>query len=333
MPANLPPQYQKLEEEYRQEKDLGRRLELLQEMLREIPKHKGTNHLQGELKAKISKLKTQIEGAKKPSGAKHAAPDHIPREGAGQFVLFGPPNSGKSSIIGALTNAHVEITEWPFATRKPSPGMARWENVKLQLIDTPSIAPEYCETYVFNLIRTADVGVLVLSLGDDDLLERYEYVIHRVHEGKVRLAGLVAPDPRYPTALEKKTLIAATGMDLPDAATRLDLLHDTVGDRATIVPVAIPTRAGLDDFLARGFALLELLRVYTRAPGQKPDLEDPILLPHQASVADAARAIHKDIAERLQFARIWSRVKPTLDGTRVPADHHVEDGDILEFHF
>lgn len=332
MPANLPPQYQKLEAEYREEKDLGRRLELLEEMLREIPKHKGTNHLQGELKSKISKLKHQLEGGKKTAVAKHSAPDHIPREGAGQFVLFGPPNSGKSSIVGALTHAHVEITDWPFATRKPSPGMASWENVKLQLIDTPSIAPEYCETFVFNIIRTADVAVLVVSLGDDDLLEKYEYVVGRVHEGKVRLEGLVDSDPRYPTALAKKSLIVATGSDLPDADTRLELLKTETGNVVPIIPLAIPTRAGLDQFLARAFAMLELHRAYTKAPGREPDFDDPILLKRGATVLDAARSIHKDIAERLQYARIWSKAKPALDGTRVPADHVVEDGDVLEFH-
>lgn len=332
MPANLPPQYQKLEEEYRLEKDMGRRLELLQEMLREIPKHKGTNHLQGELKSKISKLKQQMEGGGKTAVAKHSAPDHIPREGAGQFVLFGPPNSGKSSIVGALTKAHVEITEWPFATRKPAPGMAKWENVSLQLIDTPSISVEYCETYVFNIIRTCDVAVLVVSLGDDDIVDGYEYVINRVHEGKVRLEGLVEADPKLPTALPKKTLIVATGADLPDASTRLEFLNDAVGDMGEIITVAIPTREGLDKFLARAFAMLELHRVYTKAPGKQPDMDDPVLLERGATVADAARSIHKDLAEKLQFARIWSKAKPTLDGTRVPADHIVEDGDVLEFH-
>ncbi len=332
MPANLPPQYQKLEEEYRLEKDQGRRLELLQEMLREIPKHKGTNHLQGELKSKISKLKQQMGGGGKTAVAKHSAPDHIPREGAGQFVLFGPPNSGKSSIIGALTKAHVEITDWPFATRKPVPGMAKWENVSLQLIDTPSIAEEYCETYVFNIIRTCDIAVLVVSLGDDDIVERYDYVINRVHEGKVRLEGLVEVDPKYPTAMLKKTLIVATGMDLPDASTRLEFLTDAVGTNAEIITVSSPSREGLDQFLARSFALLELHRVYTKAPGKQPDLDDPVLLSHGATVADAARSIHKDLGEKLQFARIWSTAKPTLDGTRVPTDHIVEDGDILEFH-
>ncbi|MEW5701378.1 MAG: GTPase [Candidatus Zixiibacteriota bacterium] len=332
MPANLPPQYIKLEEEYRRERDNKRRLELLQQMLAEIPKHKGTDHLQGELKAKISKLKAQLEGARKSGAVRHTAPDHIPREGAGQFVLFGPPNGGKTSILGALTHAHVEVTEWPFGTRKPQPGMARWENVQLQLVDTPSIAPEFCETYVFNIIRTGDVAVLVVSLGDDDLLDELDYVVNRVHEGKVRLEGLVDPDPRWPTALARPTMIMATGLDRPDAMTRLELLRDRVGSGVSIWPVSIPERTGLSEFLGAGFASLHLIRVYSKAPGHPPDRDDPILLSPGATVADAARAIHKDFAEKLQYARIWTGTKSALEGQRVIADHVLQEGDVLEFH-
>jgi len=332
MPANLPPQYIKLEEEYRRERDLGRRLELLQQMLAEIPKHKGTSHLQGELKSKISKLKVQIEGARKPGGARHAAPDHIAREGAGQFVLFGPPNAGKTSILGALTHAHVEITEWPFGTRKPQPGMATWENVQLQLIDTPSIAPEFCEPHVFNVIRAGDVAVLVLSLGSDNIVDECDFVVARVHEGKVRLDGLAQPDPRWPTALAKRTLIAATGLDLPDSEIRLELLRDYVRNRVPVLTMSIPRREGLHEFLAAEFGALGLWRVYTRAPGQPPDLADPILIPPGSSVADAARIIHKDFAEKLQYARIWSPAKPALDGQRVIGEHLLSEGDVLEFH-
>jgi len=332
MPANLPPQYIKLEEEYRRERDSKRRLELLQQMLAEIPKHKGTDHLQGELKSKISKLKVQLEGAHKSGAVRHAALDHIPKEGAGQFVLFGPPNAGKTSILGALTHAHVEITEWPFGTRKPQPGMATWENVQLQLVDTPSISPEFCETYVFNIIRAADIAVLVLSLGDDDLLDECDFVVNRVHEGKVRLEGLVQADPRWPTALPKPTMIAATGLDLPDAGTRLELLRVRVGSTVPILPMAVPRHEGLYEFLGAGFAALGLMRVYTKAPGHPPDRDDPILLSPGATVGEAARVIHKEFAEKLQFARIWSGANPALEGQRVTADHLLQEGDILEFH-
>lgn len=330
MPANLPPQYVELEHQFREEKDPKIRLELAQQMLREIPKHKGTDHLVGELKRKISKLKDQVEKPQKHGATRHSAPDHIPREGAGQFVLFGPPNAGKSSIVAALTRAHVDVAEWPYATRKPVAGMAAWENVQLQLVDTPSISEEYCEPYVFNIIRTADVGVLVMSLGDDDILSEYDYIVNRVHEGKVRLRHLVAPDPKLPTALELPVTIVATGVDLPDAETRLALLSDVVGENAVIWPVSAVKRDGLNDFLAGAYKMLGLIRVYTKAPGHEADLSDPILLPIGGTVGDAARAIHKEIAEQLQFARIWGT--SGFDGSRVTADHVVADGDVLEFH-
>ena len=330
MPANLPPQYVKLEQDYRSEKDPKRRLALLERMLAEIPKHKGTDHMVGELKQKISKLKSQQEAAKKHGASRQISLDHIPREGAGQFVLIGPPNSGKSSIVGAVTRAPVEIAEWPFTTRRPVTGMAMWENVHLQLIDTPAISEEFCETYVFSIVRTGDVAVLVLSLGDDDLLEEYEYVIGRLHQGKVRLQRLVVPDSRIPTAVDKPVLIAATGVDRHDAAARLTLLQDVVGDRVTIWPMSVPERRGLQDFLAGCFAALSLIRVYTKTPGHPADMGDPVLLSPGATVGEAARAIHKDFAEKLQFAKIWG--KHTFDGQRVMSDHVVADGDILEFH-
>lgn len=333
MPANLPPQYVKLEAECRRERDPQRRLELLQEMLTAIPKHKGTSHLQGELKAKISRARLALGSAhKKSSGTRHASLDHVPKEGAGQFVLFGPPNSGKSSIVGATTHAHVEVTEWPFATRKPIPGMASWNNIQLQLVDTPSIAPEFCEDYVFNIIRIADVAVLVLSLGDDDLLDELEFVVEKTHEHKVRLEGLAQVDPNRPMAKARKTLIAATGLDQPDAATRLALLTDTIGEGVTVMPISIPERRGLEEFLAHSFGMLGLHRVYSKAPGHDPDRDAPILLVPGSSVADAARAIHKDFAEGLQFARLWSATNQAFQGQRVPADHILEEGDVLEFH-
>lgn len=333
MPANLPPQYVKLEAECRGEKDPQRRLELLQEMLTTIPKHKGTSHLQGEIKAKISKIRQALDsGQKKSTGARQASLDHVPKEGAGQFVLFGPPNSGKSSILGATTHAHVEIAEWPFATRRPIPGMAPWKNIQLQLVDTPSIAPEFCEDYVFNIIRIADVAVLVLSLGDDDLLEELEFVVEKTHEHKVRLEGLADVDPNRPMAKARKTLIAATGLDQPDADTRLALLTDAIANNVVVMPMSIPERRGIDEFLAHCFGMLGLQRVYSKAPGHDPDREAPILLVSGSTVADAARSIHKDFAEGFQFARLWSATNHAFQGQRVPADHIVEEGDVLEFH-
>ena len=110
-------------------------------MFRLLPKHKGTEKLQSDLKQKISRLKDELEGSK-AAGARKAGVSHrVPHEGAGQVVLVGPPNAGKSSLLAALTNAHPEVAAYPFTTRVPQPGIMMWQDVPVQLVDLPPIAP------------------------------------------------------------------------------------------------------------------------------------------------------------------------------------------------
>ena len=108
MPANLPPQYYELERAYRAERDPREKLRMAEELLRMMPKHKGTDKLQADMKSKISKHKKEIEGGGgKAGGAARTATamDSISKEGAGQVILIGPPNCGKSSLLDTLTGA------------------------------------------------------------------------------------------------------------------------------------------------------------------------------------------------------------------------------------
>ncbi len=146
MPANLPPQYYELEREFRAEKEPREKLRLAQELLAMMPKHKGTDKLQADMKAKISKLKKQLDRSTTAHGVRQAAAhDHIEKEGAGQVILIGPPNSGKSSLLEALTRARPVVADYPFSTRQPLTGMMTFETVQFQLIDTPPISPESYE--------------------------------------------------------------------------------------------------------------------------------------------------------------------------------------------
>ncbi len=141
MPANLTPPYKAAEQRYREATDDAARLEALNEMMQVIPKHKGTEKLQAEIKAKIAKIKKGAQA--KPAGAKAKSLDNIPREGAAQIPLVGPPNSGKSQFLAAVSHAHPEIADYPFTTRAPVAGMMPWENIKFQLIDLPPISDSH----------------------------------------------------------------------------------------------------------------------------------------------------------------------------------------------
>jgi ribosome-interacting GTPase 1 len=329
MPANLPPQYIELEKEYRAEKDPVLRLELLQRMLAEIPKHKGTDHLVGELKQKISRLKKQDK--QKKSGAKrHDAPDHVPREGIAQYALVGPPNGGKSSLLAAMTNAIPEIAEFAFTTRKPLPGMTDYEGVQLQLIDLPPVCSQFCENWVTNVVRVADIALLVLSLGDDDILDSYEDTITRLEQGKIILNNDPPAMDQSVSIMDKRTILIANQMDQDGADDRLAIMREVMELRFPMVKVSAKTGENLDQLKKMMFSILGKIRVYTKTPSQEADLTDPVVLSYGATVADAAKVIHKDFAHSLQFAKIWGA--HTFDGQRVKGDFEVHDGDVLEFH-
>ena len=179
MPANLPPQYLKVEDEYRNAQTAEQRLEKLREMFRLLPKHKGTERLQSDLKQKISQLKDE-QARGKAQGKKGGISYHVPREGAGQLMLIGPPNAGKSSLLAALTSARPEIAPYPFTTRLPQPGIMMWQDVPVQLVDLPAISAEFVEPWVPNVIRSGDAAVLVADLASDEVADASQAVLDRL---------------------------------------------------------------------------------------------------------------------------------------------------------
>ena len=167
MPANLPPQYFEKEKELKKAKNPQERIAILEELLAIVPKHKGTEKMQALLKTKIAKLKSQSQ--KSPAVARHTATFQIEKTGAGQVIVVGSPNTGKSSLIKALTNANPDIGDYPFTTRLPSPAMMPYENIQIQLVDMPPITQDYFEFWQAELIKAADAVLLVLDLSQSDL--------------------------------------------------------------------------------------------------------------------------------------------------------------------
>ena len=332
MPANLPPQYYELEREYRAERDPREKLRLAEELLRIMPKHKGTDKLQADMKAKISKLKKQIGGGSsgKSGGVRQVtAQDHIDKEGAGQVILIGPPNSGKSSLLDVLTAAKPLVADYPYSTREPQAGMMPFESIQIQLIDTPPISPESYEGYLSGLIRNADLVVMVCDLAAETMTVDLEFLVGKLEEKRILLRPSVEEEPEDPRFSVKRTLLCAHKIHDDETGRRLDALK-TVFPGFTVVPTSI-----IDDDLMAGFQRavydnLGIIRVYTKPVGKDPVYENPIILPHGATVDDAAADLHKDFVERLKYAKIWGEGKH--DGQRVNGDFPLIDGDIVEFH-
>jgi len=330
MPANLPPQYYELEREFRAEKDLREKLRLAQELLVLMPKHKGTDKLQADMKAKISKLKKTIEGGQSKHGAKQAtAVDHFIKEGAGQIVLIGPPNSGKSSLMDALTHANPLIADYPFTTREPAAGMMTFETVQIELIDTPPISAESFEGYLASLIRNADIICLVADLETDRVAKDIELVIEALEEKRIVLKPNLHEKPEDARYAYKKTVICAHKEYEDESGERLATLRQMFPD-FVIAATSILDDQSLKNLKKMLFESLEVIRVYTKRIGHDVDRKDPIILPVGGTVDDAANTLHKDFAQKLKFARVWGDGK--FDGQRVQRDFRLSDEDVIEFH-
>lgn len=312
MPANLGPDYLAAEQEFREAESPAERIAALEKMYAALPKHKGTEKLQADIRRRLSQARK--DGQKK--GASHAPPFYIiPREGAGQVALVGPANSGKSSLVSALTHARPEVAPYPFTTRAPMPGMMQFENVQIQLLDMPPIAEDYTEPWMPQALGRADECVLVVDVDDPDDLSEIDFVEAKMGEWKLR-------PPR---------LMVANKMDQPESEGNLEALQDLYRGKYEIIPVSAQTGLGLDRFARRMFELLDVVRVYTKVPGRKAELDAPYVLKRGATVLDAARHVHKDFAEQLKFARLF-RKDGVRDGLPVERTHVVDDEDILEFH-
>lgn len=336
MPANLTPEYMAADKKFKAAATPRDKLAALEEMLATIPKHKGTEKMQADLKRRIAKLRNEVQQRKK--GAARGKPFYqIDKEGAGQIVLVGGPNVGKSMLLGAVTNAEPEVADYPFTTRVPQPGMCTYENVQFQLVDLPPITPEFAEGWLYGIIRTADAAVLVVDLAADDLLSDTSAVLDQLAAAHIRLvAGAPAPNPSVASgsgpaaAGEKQAVAVANKLDARGAAERLALLREFLAARLPVLPVSATAGTGLDSFREQLFELLDVIRVYSKPPGKKVDLTAPFILRRGATVLDAADAIHKDFAAKLKYARLWGG--QTHQGQMVGRDHVLVDGDILELH-
>lgn len=330
MPANLPPQYYELEREFKAEREPREKLRMAEELLRMMPKHKGTDKLQAEMKAKISKLKKQIEGGEKSHGARQApAHDHIEKEGAGQLILIGPPNCGKSSLVDALTHAEPLIGDYPYTTREPMTGMMDFETIHLQLIDTPPISPETYENYLSGLIRNADAVILVADLAAKTMAPDLSFVLDKLEEKRIILKPAKGETPDDPRLSFKPTLICGH-KEYDDESGEMREKLKEMFPAFKMVMTSIIDDDSLADFAKAAFDALDIIRIYTKPIGKEADFADPVILPIGGTVEQAAVHLHKDFAKKLKFAKIWGQGK--YDGQRVQSDFALSDGDILEFH-
>ena len=320
MPANLTPEYFEAEEKFKQAETSEEKLTALQEMLRVIPKHKGTEKMQADLKRRLARTRKECQKQKSSGPQRH--PFHfIEREGAGRVVLCGPPNCGKSTLLRSLTRADPEVADYPFTTRIPLPGMMAYEDIQIQLVDTPPLAQERYEAWQLAMIEQADLGVLLFGLEDPGLLDQTEFILSLFQKRDIRFR------PSDPAGV----LVFGNKVDLPECRENFAAWKELFAGAFEPLSLSAVSANDLESFRRLVFESLEIVRVYTRSPaaGGKKD-QTPYVLRKGTTVLEAAGAIHKDLAAGFKFARIWGKGK--YDGQMVERDHVLQDGDLLEVH-
>jgi len=330
VPANLTAQYKEAEERFRKAASHGEKLDVLREMIALLPKHKGTEKLHANLKARFAKLEEEGERAAR-SGGHRADPGHVRREGAGQWVLLGPPNAGKSSLLAALTHAHPEIAEYPFTTHLPQPGMMVFEDVQVQLVDTPAVAAGHLEPWLPNLVRNADGVALVLDVAADDVDGSVRLLGEALERARVWPRVRPRPADASPLLVDRPVLALGNRCDLDADGTFAALAREAVGPDLPWFPVSATRGDGLDALRPVLFRELGRIRVYTKEPGHKADTGKPFVLHAGATVHELATLVHHDVAARLKFARIWG-AHARFDGQQVDRHHRLEDRDVVELH-
>ncbi|MGD1153117.1 MAG: GTPase [Syntrophales bacterium] len=325
MPANLPPQYFEAEQRFREAKTPEDKVEALEEMLAIMPKHKGTDKLKAMLRERISKFKDQAQKKKGVSRQKTAY--DIEKEGPAQTVIIGPPNTGKSSLVKLITNASPEVAAFPHTTHKPTPGMAQYENIQFQLIDTPPLTKDYTEPAFADLIRRADIVVILLDLSADPM-QQLEDALHILHSFRIYSEACTIPeDLRKPPKI-KKTLVVVNKMDRPEDKETLDIFLELSGIKLPCIGVSTRTGQNVMVFLDKLYELSGIIRIYTKPPGKEADKKSPFIVPLGSTLADLAGKVHNDFVNKLKYARAWG--KSVRDGQMVQRDYVLQDGDVVE---
>jgi len=318
VPANLTQQYHNAEEAYRRAKTVEEKSAALQEMLAVIPKHKGTEKLQADIKRRLARLK---EEDKKKKTSKGFNPFNVERQGAGQVVLAGYPNSGKSALVGALSRAKVKVAEYPFATALPVTGMMPYEDTSIQLVDTPPVTPESIPPGLTGTFKEADVLLLLVDASSGECLDHLEGLLSLLQEKEVidlsEEGEFIAPVP---------FIIAASKIDLPAAPENLQVMAE-LNPELEILAVSCYGQ-GLEELKRKMFEKLDIIRIYGKAPGRPPDMNQPFILKKGATVLDFAATVHRDFPQQLKSALVWGSSR--FEGQAVSRDYVLADRDVVE---
>ncbi len=305
MPANLPPQFHEISQKVKEAEKVEEKISLLEELLAITPKHKGTEKVQAEIKAKIAKLKK-----KKPKKSKSEISYFIPKEGAAQIVLVGPANSGKSSLLNVLTEAETKTGAYPFTTQTLKPAMMPYQNILIQLIDTPPLTKD-SPGWMKNILKSSDAIIAVFDLSKEGVIEDIKEIKKIFKDWRLN---------------SKKTIFVANKIDLGKPEKKIEKIESELKDK--IYLLSCEKKINIEKFKRMVFRTLEIIRVYTKSSNKSVDFEHPFIMKKNSKLVELARKIHHDFKSSFKYAKLFTpgSKHPKIIGK----DYILQDEDIVE---
>lgn len=357
MSTNASIDYGVAQNKYHAAKSPEEKLAALMEMQTYAPKHKGAEKLRYDLTKKIAEYRSEIERLK-ASAPKHGGGSssmYIKKDGTGQIVIVGLPNSGKSWLLNKIVGKEITpVTPYPFATKVPAPGMFEYDNSLVQLVELPAIIEGSSDgkaqgKEIIGIIRNADA--ILFTITDDsqkevlinELAKSYVYlnrtrppiVVKGSSFPEVQISGkefLAFPVEQLEQYLKNsgytnsQVLISGKINSISEVA---EALNETIVYKKAIFvnPYTVDDHS-LSDLKDKLFLMLNKILVFTKKPGADADTSDPLSLEKDSTVYDLAKLLHKDFAKNLKFAKVWGSTK--FPGQRVGPDYILKNKDIVE---
>jgi len=277
---------------------------------------------------KVKYLEEMMSSTSKKTSKKQVSPYHINKEGAGQIVIIGCTNAGKSSLVQTQTNAEPEISQVPFTTWSPMPGMMYIDNIQVQLIDTPPFSEEYIDPEFLNLIRRVDLVLIMLDLHTDPV-RQLKFVYQKLEENRIAPQHLEGQVEVEGFLLYVPCLVLVNKHDSEEYEEHYQIFRELLDMDCPMLPISTKTGYNIDTFKQTIFEMLGVIRVYSKAPGKEVDKTAPFVIEKGTVMGDFAGKVHKDFQDKLKSARIWG-TSADFPGQMVSRTHVLEDEDVVE---
>ncbi len=293
MTTNQKVEYVIAEKKYSEARTTEDKIKALEEMIHTSVKHKGTENLLADLRRRLSKLKKEAVIERKKSRRQVFA---IRKEGAAQICIIGLTNSGKSTLLNSLTNAHAEVADYPYTTKKPIVGMMLYNDLQFQMIEIPSTF----DAESLSLLHSCDL-ILVLLDSTQNIDKQKEELMKILKDNR----------------LDNKRMIFVKNKS---KTYKLD---------KNIINVDVNSGVGIDELKEIIWKGLDLIKVYTKSP-RKPRAIPAIAMEKNSTVEDFTKRIHKDFTKTFEFAKIFNSTK--FSGKKVGLEYKLQDNDTVEIH-